>query len=327
MDKPRQRQPHTRAGVDGKAKQSTAGKLESKLVDVVIAAEHKIERVLTCLWDELPSWQQDNHFIRSGYRRASNSIYLSLKSLFYLHNESINIHTHLVGALASLALLAAHLTHTFLPRYPSFSPGDKLAFVCFFSGAVICLGASATYHTICNHSLEVAKLGNRLDYMGIVAMIAGSYMASLYYGFWCLPELHKTYCAMILLLGFLCTILTLHPHFRTPPYRPLRAAMYVLYGSSGAVPLFHAASILGWSSLSKQISLSWLLAQGALYAFGAVLYAARFPERLAPGKFDIFGSSHQWFHVLVLAAAGCELVGLVKAFDYRHGEVGMVCGI
>lgn len=171
-------------------------------------------------------------------------------------------------------------------------------------------------------------------------------MASLYYGFWCLPQLHKLYCTMVsaplyipiplysysyivqvLLLGALCTALTLHPHFRTPLYRPVRATMYVLYGCSGVLPLFHAASILGWESLSRQISLAWLLAQGALYILGAALYAARIPERFAPGRFDIIGSSHQWFHVLVLAAAGCELVGLIKAFDYRHGEVGMQCDI
>lgn len=103
--------------------------------------------------------------------------------------------------------------------------------------------------------------------------------------------------------------------------------MYVLYGCSGILPLFHAGGILGWGPLAKQISLDWLLTQGALYIIGAIIYAARVPERWAPGRFDLFGSSHQWFHVLVLVAAGCELVGLVKAFQYRHSEVGVACGI
>lgn len=129
--------------------------------------------------------------------QASNSFHLSIKSIFCLHNESINIHTHLLGFLLSLLLLISHLSYTFLPTYPTSSSGDLLAFACFFSGAAVCLGASATYHTISNHSKEVAMFGNRLDYIGIVAMIAGSYMASLYYGFYCLPELYKRYCTMV----------------------------------------------------------------------------------------------------------------------------------
>ena len=46
---------------------------------------------------------------------------------------------------------------------------------------------------------------------------------------------------------------------------------------------------------------------------------ARVPERYAPGKYDIWGSSHQIFHVLVVLAACAHLVGLIKAFDYEHG--------
>lgn len=37
-----------------------------------------------------------------------------------------------------------------------------------------------------------------------------------------------------------------------------------------------------------------------------------------PGKFDIWGSSHQIFHVLVVCAAAAHLMGLLKAFDYEH---------
>jgi len=47
---------------------------------------------------------------------------------------------------------------------------------------------------------------------------------------------------------------------------------------------------------------------------------ARIPERFAPGRFDVFGSSHQIFHVLVLAAAVTHLVGLTKAFGFRHSS-------
>jgi adiponectin receptor len=37
-----------------------------------------------------------------------------------------------------------------------------------------------------------------------------------------------------------------------------------------------------------------------------------------PGTFDIWGSSHQIFHILVVLAAAAHLVGLMKAFDFEH---------
>lgn len=52
--------------------------------------------------------------------------------------------------------------------------------------------------------------------------------------------------------------------------------------------------------------------EGLLYIAGAGIYAARVPERFAPGRFDLLGASHQVFHCLVVAAAGSHLVGLVK---------------
>ena len=127
--------------------------------------EAKASQALTVLWNDLPAWLQDNQHIHSGYRPASNSYRKSLASLTHLHNESVNIYTHLIGAV--LALLAGGYAYgTLKPRYEQATQQDVLVFVCFFGGAVSCLGMSAAYHTISNHSERVARLGNRLDYLG-----------------------------------------------------------------------------------------------------------------------------------------------------------------
>ena len=57
---------------------------------------------------------------------------------------------------------------------------------------------------------------------------------------------------------------------------------------------------------------------------GLTLLQARIPEKLSPGSFDIWGSSHQIFHVLVVMAAGAHLIGLLKAFDYAHSSRSLV---
>jgi adiponectin receptor len=158
--------------------------------------ESKLEAKLTYLWHELDPWQQDNQYIYSGYRSASNSFSKSWQSLGYLHNETVNIYTHLLGAV--LALISGGVIYNILaPRYTTASREDVYVFGCFFLGAVACLGMSATYHTISNHSHEVAIWGNKLDYLGIVFMIWGSFIPMMYYAFQEEPQLMRTYWAMV----------------------------------------------------------------------------------------------------------------------------------
>ncbi len=160
--------------------------LTSTLLTTAQTLETKLEDTLTRLipWDDLPAWRRDNPSILHGYRRTSGSLLGSLRSLLYLHNESVNVYTHLVGAAGFLAL-GLYLRGLIAPRYGSASAADVLALGCFFAGAVGCLGMSATYHLLCNHSEAVARWGNKLDYSGIVLLIVGSYVPALWYGFFC----------------------------------------------------------------------------------------------------------------------------------------------
>lgn len=268
-------------------------------------------------WDDLPHWQRDNHHIHTGYRPASFSFLLSFQSLTYLHNETVNIYSHLLPAL--VAIPAAILLHRALkPRYETATEADILAFGCFFAGAAFCLGMSATYHTISNHSPLVARIGNALDYIGIVGLIVGSFIPSIYYGFYCMPDLQRFYWTMICTIGLGCVTVSVLPQFRTPKWRPFRAAMFVGMGLSAIFPVLHGLQIYGPGLMTRQIGLGWMLLQGGLYILGAGIYAARVPERLRPGRFDIVGHSHQIFHVLVVCAAVAHLMGLLRAFDYRH---------
>lgn len=165
-------------------------------VGAVRALEQRAEHTLTLLWDDLPAWRRDNAFIRSGYRQIRASYRHSLRSLFYLHNESVNIWSHLVGAVVAVAG-ALYLHHAIHPRYASAAAPDVLVFSCFFGGAVLCLGMSATFHALIDHSEQVARWGNKLDYTGIVALIVGSYVPALFYGFFCRPTLLTVYLGLV----------------------------------------------------------------------------------------------------------------------------------
>lgn len=145
-------------------------------------------------FSDLPLWQRDNHYILSHYRPASFSYVKCLQSLFYLHNESVNIHSHLFGFFLFFSIPICLYVFESKTRIQN---ADVLVFSCFFLGAVLCLGTSALYHCVSNHSVRVNALVNRLDYVGIVGLITGSFVPSIYYGFFCRPELQKLYWAMV----------------------------------------------------------------------------------------------------------------------------------
>lgn len=160
------------------------------------SAKERAETRLTLLWHEIHPWQQDNHYIQSGYRPASNSFRKSAKSLFYLHNETVNVYTHLLGAVAAVSGGCA-LYGALRPRYDTATHEDVVMFGCFFLGATICLGMSGTYHLISNHSPHVSRFGNKLDYMGIVFLIWGSFIPSVYYGLLEHPSYVRFYWIMV----------------------------------------------------------------------------------------------------------------------------------
>lgn len=101
--------------------------------------------------------------------------------------------------------------------------------------------------------------------------------------------------------------------------------MFIGLGLSGVVPVVHGIWHDGYTALEARMSVSLVILHGAMYIFGAVLYAVRWPERKWPGQFDVWGHSHQIFHIFVLGAALVHFYAMKRAFDHHHGIMGGVC--
>ncbi|EOD49944.1 putative hemolysin-iii channel protein [Neofusicoccum parvum UCRNP2] len=267
--------------------------------DAVVKVEKRLEERLTLLWHEIQPWQQDNHYIHSGYRPASYSYRKSVKSLGYLHNETVNVYTHLLGSVVAVVTSLVFYRAIRL-RYNTATHEDIVMFGCFFAGAAACLGLSATFHLTSNHSPQVQKFGNKLDYMGIVFLIWGSFVPSVYYGLLEHPSYVRFYWVMITTNGIACATASALDKFRSPAFRPIRAAMFVALGLSAIFPVVSGLKLYGLRALKERIALDWLVAHGLMYIIGAAIYAI--------------------FHVLVLCAAATHFVGLIKAFDFQHSQ-------
>ncbi|KAH9998594.1 hemolysin-III related-domain-containing protein [Russula vinacea] len=216
--------------------------------------------------------------------RELNSWRKCLRSVFgYLHNETVNIHTHLHASIL-FAFFLRTFSNSYFKAYEDISWADHAVFVVFLSSASFCLLCSAFYHTVSSHSKQVT-------------LIIGSFYPCVYYGFYCDSHYKIGYLLLITLTGLAAAYI--HP------------AVSHLLVSHGVYTPF------------REMGFLWLLAAGVMYITGALLYAYRIPERLYPGRFDYFLSSHQIFHIFVVLAALSTYVCVLTAFDHRHSRGGM----
>ncbi|KAL5355909.1 hemolysin-III channel protein Izh2 [Aspergillus floccosus] len=268
---------------------------------------------------EVPLWYAQNGYILTSYRPVTPSARLCLQSLAYLHNETVNIYSHLVPAV--VALLANYLlTEYFASRFPHASWRDQLVFHIYLTTSVMCFGVSSAYHTLLCHSALFADLWARLDYAAITVQILGSFISGIYIGFYCEPHLQRTYWSMISLLSLLTAYVVLHPRLQDMRWRSLRLFMFVATGFSAFAPIVHAALVFPYAQLDQQAGLRYYYLEGLVLLTGVVFYATRFPESWVPKRFDILGSSHQIFHLMVVAGAVIHLCGILMAFrwNYEH---------
>ncbi|KAF2994304.1 hypothetical protein E8E14_002168 [Neopestalotiopsis sp. 37M] len=295
-------------------------KEESRVEPIALPLHHnRGNRVLLLSYDEIPTWYQDNPWIRRGYRPVSNSVKSCLRSWARLHNELVNIHSHLFAAVAFL-LAEAYVLEPLHRKYSYVSGGDYAVLAIFLLAATVCFGFSAAYHTLISHSQKVEAIWLRLDFVGIIFLIVGSFIPGIYAGFWCEQFERTIYFGMTGGLGAISIIVMLHPKFQGLKWRTFRLLTLVCTGLSGIAPIAHGIYKFGFPQMALQSGLPYYLVEGGLFLLGALVYATRFPERLHPGKFDIWGSSHQIFHILVVFATIVHLVGVLTAFDYNYAN-------
>lgn len=275
---------------------------------------HKFQSWKVVQFTTLPQWLQDNDFLRKGHRPPLPSFRECYKSIFRIHTETGNIWTHLLGVVAFLGLAVYFVTRP----VTEIETQEKMVFLSFFAGAIVCLGLSFTFHTVCCHQNKfIGKLFAKLDYCGIAFLTVGSFVPWLYYSFYCHYTPKVVYLCICIVLGILAVIVSLWDKFGTPRYRPFRAGVFVVFGLSGIAPATHYGIVNGWEKSMNEAAMGWLILMGLLYITGAMLYAFRIPERIFPGKVDILFHSHQLFHCFVIAGAFVHYHGISNMALYR----------
>ncbi|KAI4906749.1 hypothetical protein J4E90_010208 [Alternaria incomplexa] len=271
-------------------------------------------------YGQLPGWRQENQYIVTKYRSARNSYRQSIKSLTYLHNETGNIYTHLLFLVIVLLVTTYNLPQLGGPKqwFPSPRNGDILALSAFLGGVVLCMSFSVTYHIVLDHSESVATAGKQLDFAGITCLIWGCLIATLYYTFTCEVELMRTYMLIFTALGAIMLLFFASPLASKSWAQALVVPLFVAFAAAGIFPLWRGIQMYGWERMGELAGLRWGLACGFVCLASLVPFMTRFPERWKQGKFDLWLSSHQIFHIAVVIAACLHFVGLMKAYSFQH---------
>ena len=89
-------------------------------------------------FEDLPEWMQGDPYIRRGYRKQLDSLTECYESLFYLHNESVNIWSHLLAGVFFFALLLT-ADYSIFHAVPEIAVSDAVAVQLYLAGATGCL--------------------------------------------------------------------------------------------------------------------------------------------------------------------------------------------
>lgn len=251
-------------------------------------------------YSEIPSFLQGNPYVVSGYR-VSLPFNLCLKSIFKWNNETINVWSHLGGFLLFLYLVL-HDNIIYIPRFGgSFTDHIivTLGLICY----QFCMLCSAGFHMFSCHSEKASKRWLAVDLTGISIGVIGCYLPAVHYAFYCLSIWRDIYLITITLLTVITMVIQLHPRYFSHRWSNYRILIYVGLVGYGVIPTIHWIWLNGGASSEivqifvPKITTMYLLGMAALF-----LYITKFPERFYPGVFDFIGSSHQWWHIIVVGA-------------------------
>lgn len=284
------------------------------------------------------------NFILTGYRFPNYSLWDCLLSAFRPTNETGNFWTHFLPVFIFFYYFVEVFGWEGAPDSgePFFYPLWN-----YFIGVSCLLMASSMAHLLNSMSLVVREVCFFVDYGTISAYTVGSSLAYYYYihpqagiaetgsssrvelnreaapSAYAIPECNvffETYyipCACV--VAIICVLSCCNTRQRWRQHRYIiRTLVFLLPFLISSTPIFYRLLTRSpYSTSSSSFTAStpmarffylhclWLLVS-------AIFNISKFPERLAPGRFDIWGHSHQWFHCCTFLSILDEL-HMIKA--------------
>ena len=258
----------------------------------------------------IPSKKSLTNYVYSFFNdyEKSFSNKISTNNIEIINNLKLNYNICKNNILEYLNTYKTENKH--LPRWPLFI---------MLSAGIICLGFSFTFHLFGVYSEKLYRILSKLDYGGILFLIAGSCYPPYYFFYYCEPTFQKIYLSFITIFSICVFIYSLTPSFTNKSHRKIRGTIFLTIGISTAFPILHLA-FFGKSTVDgfkKQPKLFYWYFGGISYVLGGLIYTLRVPEKYVKNKFDYFGASHQFLHCFVVLGFILHYLGCLDSYYYR----------
>ena len=258
----------------------------------------------------IPSKKSLTNYVYSFFNDYENSFSnkINNNNIEIINNLKLNYNICKNNILEYLNTYKTENKH--LPRWPLFI---------MLSAGIICLGFSFTFHLFGVYSEKLYKILSKLDYGGILFLIAGSCYPPYYFFYYCEPTFQKIYLSFITIFSICVFVYSLTPSFTNKNYRKIRGTIFLTIGISTAFPILHLA-FFGKSTVDgfkKQPKLFYWYFGGISYVLGGLIYTLRVPEKYIKNKFDYLGASHQILHCFVVLGFILHYLGCLDSYYYR----------
>uniref|UniRef100_A0A3Q3GAF2 Progestin and adipoQ receptor family member 8 n=1 Tax=Labrus bergylta TaxID=56723 RepID=A0A3Q3GAF2_9LABR len=244
-------------------------------------------------------------FILSGYRPVGLSWRCYLLSLFQIHNETVNVWSHLLAAVFVVMRFMVFIV---------------------LQGGVINLNLTfdlAVAHLLQSHSEEAHYSVFFLDYVGMAVYQYGCALALFLYSSdidWSQSMLGQVFLpAAALLAWFSCTTgCYAKLRFRRPYPLHRKLCQVVPLGVAYLLDISPVADRLLTHRWTSNPALPLHFLQVTLFLSSAFFFSFPIPESFSPGRYDILGHSHQLFHILLSVCTLVQQEALFEDFLWRR---------
>ena len=228
----------------------------------------------------------------------------------YLHTETLNIWSHLLGAVwfGSSAV-----------RFAAAGSGpptsDAVAVLIYLTATTLCFASLTLYHIFAGHAH--AGVWQLIDHVGIVGNIWASSVSFTLLSFPCRSVEQWMLVALISSAAALCLCRLLRVHPRDVCARQMRLGTHIALGALAALPALRA-----WLQRSQDKPTALL--EGFAWLFlansaGGGIYASHLLDKAVGMDVGLPDMSHHVMHVLVVAGALVYEQGIISRYRERAG--------
>ncbi|CAH1775362.1 unnamed protein product [Owenia fusiformis] len=261
--------------------------------------------------EDVPLVFREPH-INGGFRQVDQPWHYYFLSIFQVHNEVMNVWTHLIAAIVMISKIW---------KYSHEVDFVNDAYTWPFLAGLICGSllyvCSSGAHCFQSKSELVHYVAFMVDYAGIGLYGLGSVIVHYQY---CSEDslyelLKNVYLPVGCLLGFcICLCCTISKIYYTRPY-PFTRKMWQMT-PVGCIyiwlnmPIVHKVYNCYMYEHGCGESFTYHIHQILWFLASAIFFASSYPQKFNPGMCDFIGHSHQLFHICIMICTSIQMDGV-----------------